>query len=124
MPIVWELKQTPGGKTYSRSVATGRITMEDVNRLKLESGPGGPIHGLSSVSINAPDMVIEPDARRAFADMVNLSQSGHYALVVTSAPMRVMMTFVLRLSGRAANTQLFGDEAAATAWVVEKLDQH
>jgi hypothetical protein len=124
MPIVWEIKQTPGGKPYSRSVATGRITMEDVNKLKVESAPGGPIHGLSSVSINAPDMVIEPDARRAFSDMVNVSQSGHYALVVTSAPMRVMMTFILRLSGKATNTQLFADEASATAWVAEKLDQH
>ncbi len=123
MPIAWEIKHSPGGTPYTRSVATGRITMDDVAQLKQHSSPGGAIHGLSSVSINTPEMVIEPDARRAFADMVNLSQSGHYALVVTSAPMRVMMTFILRISGKAANTQLFSDEAAATAWVVEKLDK-
>lgn len=123
MPIVWEIKQTPGGNKYSRSVATGRITMADVHQLQTESGPGGPIHGLSSVSINSPDMVIEPDARRAFSDMVAVSQSGFYALVVTSAPMRVMMTFILRISGKASNTQLFGDEASATAWVAEKVDK-
>ena len=122
MPIAWEIRQTPGGKKYSRSVATGRITMADVHRLQEETAPGGPIHGLSSVSINAPDMVIEPDARRAFSDMVAVSQAGYYALVVTSAPMRVMMTFILRISGKASNTQLFGDEASATAWVAQKVD--
>lgn len=123
MPITWEIKKTPGGMPYSRSTASGHITMDDVTKLKQVSAPGGAIHGLSSVAINQPDMVIEPEARRAFADMVAESQGGHYALVVSSAPMRVMMGFILRISGRASNTQIFGDEAAATAWVAEKLDK-
>lgn len=123
MPINWEIKTTPGGKQYSRSVAKGRITMEDVLRLKEVSGPGGTLYGVSTVTVNEPDMSLEADARRAFADMLEQAPNTYLALVVPSAPMRVMMTFVMRMSGKAATTKLFGDEASATQWVVENVDK-
>lgn len=122
MPIEWEIKKTPGGATYSRAVASGRITMADVEKLKRDSAPGGPIHGLPSVSINDPNMVLDTDARRAFSEMVADDPKARYGVVVTSSPMRVMMGFVLRLSGRATTTRLFADEAEATRWVTEPLE--
>lgn len=123
MPIAWEIRKTPGGMPYSRSVAKGRITMEDVLQLKQVSSPGGALYGLSTVTVNEPDMSLEPDARRAFADMLEQSPNTFLALVVPSAPMRVMMTFVMRMSGKADTTKLFGDEASATKWIFENVDK-
>ncbi len=122
MPITYEIRSTPGGRKYSRSAAAGRITMDDVRMIQDAAKPGGPMDGLPSLTVNSADLAIDPDARKAFSDMVRDVKEDYFsAMVVTSAPMRVMMGFILRVTGRAENMRFFNDEAAAVEWLAGKL---
>ena len=43
-------------------------------------------------------------------------------IVLNSAPLRVVMSFVIRVSGSSDFTKFFSTEEEAKAWVIERLD--
>ena len=67
----------------------------------------------------APKVDLSSEARRVFASISGASdrEKSKMAVVASSAPLRVTLSFVIRLAGMAEHTRFFGDEAEALAWL-------
>ena len=62
------------------------------------------------------------EARQAFTRTnSNVANPKPVAVVVTIAPLRVMLSFIIRMSSAAQNTKFFANEADALAFIDEKL---
>lgn len=123
MPIAFTEEKTPGGKTILRSVSSGVITAADAGSTFQRLGPGEPFEGAGLLSLIAPGAEFSAEARKAFTyDGSGSRLSSPVAVVVESAPMRVMLSFVVRMAGMGGHTKFFSSEAQARAWLVERLD--
>jgi hypothetical protein len=117
MPFIWEEKRTTSGKKFVRSVASGEVTVADARAMQQLLSLGGELHETPVVVVHEPGLHTVAEARKILADTL-----GHmrvpFAMVVSSAPARVTLSFMLRISGKSADqTKFFPDEAAATAWI-------
>lgn len=122
MPISFAAAKTPQGKPYLRTVSSGVVTAADAQSLTTTLAPGQPLAGLPILSLVDPGATFSAEARQAFTAIGGEGAAAMpVAVVVSSAPMRVMLGFIIRLSGAAAATRFFGKEEEALAWLEEKL---
>ena len=124
MPITCTVHETPKGRKYVRTHASGVVTGEDAIPVMEKMKPGQPWHGYGVLSVAEPNTDLQPEARRVFTSQqdVPVDKRPPTAMIVTSAPLRITISFVMRVSGSAPNTKFFGNEADGTAWLVSELD--
>lgn len=124
MPMTFTHETTPGGRRYVRVVSSGEIVKEDTGPLLslITSGQAASEAGI--LAVVEPGTKYAPEARQALT-VVGADSQGlrpWVAVVVGNAPLRVMLSFVIRLSGAGKVTRFFGDEAQARAWLLSVLD--
>lgn len=124
MPMSWSSRHTPGGCRYLRTVASGPVTDADARSLTDVIAAGRPHHLDSVLAIVEPATDFSPEARQAFMGMgpVKIEKHVYVAVVVHSAPLRVLLSFVIRMSGAVSSTRFFESEAAAARWLHASLD--
>lgn len=121
MPIQLTVEQFPDGRRYGRTVSTGKLSGRDADEINRRTGPGGDLEGAPLLSVMEGSVEMDPDARKAFSAMNAASATdakrAKIALVTPNAPMRVLLSFVIRLSPQVNETKFFGDAAEALAWL-------
>lgn len=124
MSLTWSSPTSPGGRTYLRTVSAGLVTEGDAQHFNHVIGKGQLHRGRSILAIVEAGAEFTPEARTAFMGMGSVESTGviHLAIVVSSAPLRVLLSFVIRMSGGVSNTRFFENEAAATRWLHQSLD--
>ena len=115
MPMTFTAAKTRSGVEYSRVVASGRVTVEEVLSLDhaIESGP------VLGVVDPTADFLAEV---RELGVIGRRGEHRRAAIVVTSAPLRAMLAFASRIAAR-STTRFFSNEAYALAWLDESLEQ-
>src|SRR4051812_10220653 len=93
MPMTFTAEKTRSGVEYSRVVASGRVTVEEVLSLDhaLESGPM-----LGVVDPRADFLAEVPQ----LGTIGSLRAQHRAAIIVNSAPLRAMLAFAARISNR------------------------
>lgn len=126
MPITFTIHETPKGNKYIRTHSFGVVTGEDAESMMSQLRPGAPLEGAGVLSIADSGTDLRPEARRIFTESPSTEGKSPLrypvGIVLNSAPLRVVMSFVIRVSGSSDFTKFFSNEADATAWVVERLD--
>ena len=124
MPLSFSTAKTPKGREYRRVLASGVVTADDALALNRDIAAGGPFerHPLLGLVESGADFSAE--ARQALTSGGKTGKdSNQTAIVVTSAPLRVMLSFVVRISGGAGTTRFFAAEGPALAWFDESQNQ-
>ena len=123
MPMDVAKAKTPKGKQYLKIHSHGDVTAADAEALNKSMEPGAPNADLAICATVDSAAKFSPEARQAFTRSGN--QPGQtqmpVAVVVTSAPLRVMLTFIIKMSGSASSTRFFANEGDALAFIDEKL---
>lgn len=124
MPMTWSSRQTPGGRSYLRTASSGLVTDADTQNFSGVIAPGGPHYLNSVLAIVEPGTEFSPEARKAFMGMgaVEVGPKVYVAVVVSNAALRVLLSFVIRMSGAVSSTRFFDGEDAAARWLHESLD--
>lgn len=120
MPMTFSTAKTPKGTEYRRVVASGTVTVDDAQNLNRDIAIGGPFEKHPILGVVEAGADFSPEARQAMTSGGKKEGEGNNtAIVVTSAPLRVMLSFVVRISGGAEKTRFFPSEAQALAWLDE-----
>lgn len=120
MPLQVSLEKFADGRRYIRTVSTGHVTGEDARALMLRVAPGAELDGVPMLSVMEGKVDLEPEARKVFS---TLNQGGgaakpmQVAIVTPSAPLRVMLSFVIRIAGQSGDTKFFANEVEALKWL-------
>lgn len=125
MPITFTAHQTPKGKPYVRTHSFGVVTGEDAETMMAKMREGAPYYGAGVLSVADTGTDMKPEARRIFTESPGTEGSklrAPVAIVLNSAPLRVLMGFVIRVSGSSPYTKFFSNEDEAKAWIIERLD--
>ncbi|PZR08679.1 MAG: hypothetical protein DI536_24585 [Archangium gephyra] len=124
MSMTWTLEKPPGGRNYLRTVSSGTVTAEDVKTFAAAIQPGQPFFNTAILSVMEPGTDFTPQARKMFGEMGGAAGATRppTAVVVASAPMRVLISFVLKVSGAAEATRFFANEPEAQRWLFPLLD--
>lgn len=121
MPMTITPSKTPKGKPYLRMMSSGDVSAADGEGLTKTIAPGSPLANMAILGMVADGARFSPDGRHAFTRSGAMDEGqAPVAVVVNSAPLRVMLTFVIRISGAA--TRFFNSETDALAWLDEKLE--
>lgn len=121
MSLTFTVEKSPAGRNYLRTVSSGLVSAADVKQLASVISPGQPHHGLSILSLVEPGADFAPEARKQFGTMGG-GKDVKAAVVVPSAPLRVMIAFIVKVAGAGDTTQFFATEAEAKRWLFEKLE--
>ncbi len=123
MPLNYAVEKTPKGRSFLRSVSSGAVTAEDVKQFGAVIGPGQPLEGFPILSIVEPGAEFSPESRKVFGGMgTKGGPTTVTAVVVPSAPLRVMISFIVKVAGASDHTRFFANEPEARAWLFEKVD--
>ncbi len=121
MPIQVTVETFADGRKYLRSVSSGRVTPHDVKQITTRTGPGGDLEGAPLLSILDGKVELDAETRKIFSSMNSDTgkngNPGKIAIVTSSAPLRVMLSFVLRFSGASETIKFFSNEAEGLRWV-------
>ena len=118
MALTFSKKSLTNGKGYVHALGTGTVTSEEATGLMTRIAPGGELTGLPILAVIEGKVDLEPEARKAFATLNSRDGTPvKVALVTPNAPMRVLLSFVIRLSPQVNETKFFGDAAEALAWL-------
>ena len=121
MPITHSMKQSGAGESFVRTHQTGKVTGADAKHFMHLIAPGQPLHGLPVLAVLESGSELDADARKMFSAMGDpAAKAARVAVVVSSAPLRVMMSFVIRMSGSNDSTRFFTNEAEAQSWLFTK----
>lgn len=117
------LGQTPAGRELVRMRSSGEVSAADAESIKPLVGQGGKWEGKPILAVIEKGANYSPEARQAFGSFGGVKDSKPIpvAVVVGSAPLRVMLTFVIRISGAGDWTRFFGTEAEALAWLDQSI---
>ncbi|MDP1828838.1 MAG: hypothetical protein Q8L48_36595 [Archangium sp.] len=123
MPMTFAPSKTPNGHPILRMVSSGEVTAADADNLTRSVTPGGPWENLPLLAIVEAGASFSAEARQAFtrSNDDKTKKRMPVAVVVTSAPLRVMLSFVVRMSGAAGHTRFVSSEAEALSFLDEKL---
>ncbi len=114
--------KTPRGLEIIRSLTSGPVSAEDVRMLLSQVDKGGPLFGKPLVSVIESDTTYSPEARMLVRNIDSDSMPDTAsAIVVKSAPQRIVLGFMLRLSSRKNALRVFGKEEEAVKWVEDQL---
>jgi hypothetical protein len=120
MPMIINVAKAPAGFQYLHVLASGTVTVEDALALNAKLAVGGPHATTPILGVVESGADFSAEARQALTNGGKREGEGNKtAIVVTSAPLRVMLTFVVRISGGAQTTRFFNAEAPALAWLEE-----
>ncbi|MGV3623556.1 MAG: hypothetical protein ACO1OB_22240 [Archangium sp.] len=124
MPLECTVHETPKGRKYVRTHAFGKVGAADAKPVMDKMLPGHEWHGYGVLSVADSGTDLDPEARRIFTSQqdVPVNERPPTAMIVTSAPLRITISFVMKVSGSSPNTKFFGNEAEGTAWLVSELD--
>jgi hypothetical protein len=101
MPYALTPKRTPQGRDYVEALASGTIDVADANFFNDNFRTGGQYAGRSVLAIMTDDSKYTVEGRKALIS--GKSDVPVMAVVVTSAPLRVMLNFMLKASVAAAS---------------------
>ena len=123
MPMDVKKSKTPKGQTYLKIHSHGDVTAADAEALNKSMLPGAENADLAILATVDSNAKFSPEARSAFTRSGGNTNENPkpVAVVVTSAPLRVMLSFIIRMSGAASNTRFFGTEPEALTYIEEKL---
>lgn len=124
MPLTATREKTAAGTAYVRTFASGAVAEADAVALTAALASGGPFEKLPILGLVESGATFSPEARKAFTssgDGATAADRMPTAIVVNNAPLRVMLGFVIRISGASAQTRFFGAEAEALAWIDEQM---
>ncbi|MBL9039118.1 MAG: hypothetical protein JNG84_11420 [Archangium sp.] len=118
MPVTFERRVTASGRPYTRVHPTGVVGLPEAELFVERVQPGG-VDGDVPLLIVATDPLLElrSETRKILASKVLSGRRPHSATVLTRAPLRVVMGFLLRIIGNAEKMHFFSDERAAHAWL-------
>lgn len=119
MPMTLTKERTQLGHAFLRIHSSGDVTAADAEVLTRAMAPGAEYTDLAVLGVVEPGTKYSPEARQALTKMQGGSGENPkpVAIVVTSAPLRVMLSFIIRISGVAAHTRFFSDEVPAIAFL-------
>jgi hypothetical protein len=121
MPIAVKGAKTPKGHEYVHMICSGDISGPDAEGVLAKMAPGQELAGRGIMSVIEPGAKYSPEARNVFTRNNGSENGNPVAIVVTNAPVRVMLSFIIRLSSAAKHTRFFSTEADALAFLDEKL---
>ena len=121
MPISIERTKTPRGHPFLLMRSSGDVTSADAAAMFESIALGTPNDGLAILALVEGGTKYSLAARQAFTKGGNKMVTIRVALVVNSVPLRVILSFIMRMSGASRNTRFFGNEPAALAWLDETL---
>lgn len=124
MPIVSEVAKSPKGVPFMHARSHGAVGVEDARALMTPLRTGGAHQGMGLLAVVGPGTEISSEARKVFAvvDPERNEKGAPTALVVPSAPVRVMMGFIFKMAGASERSRVFASEADAKSWFFSKLD--
>ena len=106
---------------------TGLVTGDDATRLKQNVAPGAPYAGLPMLTNVAGDADFSMEARKGFADMGDATGDAPIAVVMTSAPLRMVINFIVKAGNlkrkKPTNLKFFAEESEARKWLDAELDK-
>lgn len=120
MPLSLSVEKFADGRRYVRTVSSGAVTGEDARGLMDRLAPGSELEGLPMLSVMEGKVDLSPEARKIFSSLNQGAANAKpmkVAIVTPNAPLRVMLSFVLRIAGQANDTKFFSNEAEALAWL-------
>ncbi len=122
MGITWRKDQTPGGHEVMHSTTSGPVSADDVRGYLAQLEPGGALYQKSLLSVIESDTSYSPEARMLVRgiDASNMPDVA-FAIVVKSAPQRIVLGFMLHFMSRMKGMKVFGEEAEAVRWLDETL---
>jgi hypothetical protein len=121
MPMNLSKAVSPKGQTYCRIHSFGEVTPADAEAASKHWAAGGEFYDLPMVALVDSGAKFSPEARQVFTKSGGASgEQKPVAVIVTNAPLRVMLSFIIRASGAAPQTKFFGTEAEAIAFIDEK----
>ena len=122
MPMTINTAKAPSGFEYLRVIALGTVTVDDAVALNAKIKDGGPYATTPILGLVESGAEFSAEARQALTTGGKREGEGNKtAIVVTSAPLRVMLTFVVRISGGAETTRFFSAEGPALEWLEETV---
>ncbi|MBL9039119.1 MAG: hypothetical protein JNG84_11425 [Archangium sp.] len=117
MTMIYERHTLSNGQPYTRVVATGEITKADAREYLARSSPSGVDGRVHMVVVAVePDISVAAEARPVLASKDLASRTPSSAIVLTNAPLRVLASFLVRMSG-STRTRFFASEAPALEWL-------
>ncbi len=124
MPIVSEVVKSPKGVRYFRAQSSGPVSGADVHSLMDPLRAGAEHHELALLAVVTDGSDFAPEARKVFGsnDPERNAKNIPTALVVRSAPLRVMMGFVFKMAGASERSRVFANEADAQAWLFPRIE--
>jgi hypothetical protein len=124
MPIVSEVVKTPRGVRYFRAESSGPVSGGDAHSMMDPLRVGAEHHDLALLAVVADGSDFTPEARKVFGanDPERNAKNIPTALVVRSAPLRVMMGFVFRMAGASDRSRVFANEVDAKEWLFPKIE--
>lgn len=119
MPLTLTLEQFNDGRRYVRTSAVRAVSAEDARAVSVRISVGGDLAGMPLLNVMAPGVELAPEARKIFAGISSASdqEKSMMAVVASSAPLRVLLSFVIRLAGMASRTKFFSSEPEAVSWL-------
>jgi hypothetical protein len=122
MPMTLTKERTQAGHAFLRVHSSGDVTAADAEVLTRAMAPGADFADLAVLGVVEAGTRYSPEARQALTRMQGGSAENPkpVAIVVTSAPLRVMLSFIIRISGAADYTRFFSNEVPAIAFIDEQ----
>lgn len=118
MPLSLTRKALTNGHAYVHAQGSGAVSGSEARDLMTRIAPGADLAGLPILAVIEGKVDLAPEARKALATLNSREGTPvKVALVTPNAPMRVLLSFVIRLSPQVNETKFFGDAAEALAWL-------
>lgn len=119
MTVRTTLEKSPDGLEYVRMVSSGVVSAEEARGFIARVLPGGDLTGRPILAVMEGKVDLHPEARKAYGAMgkTDVEKPRAVAVVTANAPLRVMLSFVLRITGSGDHTKFFGNEPDALAWL-------
>ena len=119
MPLHLSVEKFTDGRTYARSVSEGQVTGDEARKMMARIAPGTELEGVPLLSVMEGKVDLDPEARKVFASLNNSKDRKvmKVAIVTSNAPLRVMLSFVLRIAGQANDTKFFANEVEGLKWL-------
>lgn len=120
-----EVEKSPAGRSYLHIDTSGPVSAEDVDQFAALIAPGQTYGGLPILAVINPNADFSPAARKRFGAMGAAARGSDRiptAVVVVSTPLRVLLSFVMKVAGASESSRFFAAEAEARTWIVEQID--
>jgi len=117
MTIRWQPHRTERGLDLVYMWATGSITKAEAEEHTRRTSAGGDLFTTPILIVADTGAGVSPEARQVYGSSNFKERQVPGAIVAPGAPLRVLVSFLLRVSGAAGNTRVFSNQADAVAWL-------